>query len=180
MYKCLGRELVKTLFSLSRKISCDFLFKVSKTTSVENAKGEGSAMTLPSIQSPWDMTSTNSGSGGLVEHSPSPGWWLTNILLPYSPSFMTHLPRTSTFNIFYSSFSGEACHYQVTELCADGCDPANLFFQFELFTIVAHLSSPSPLSVAALGYFTQHPANTLPLHLNCWLSSSSPSRYSIL
>jgi hypothetical protein len=32
VYKCLGRDLVKVLFILSRKISCDLLYKVSKTT----------------------------------------------------------------------------------------------------------------------------------------------------
>ncbi len=178
VYKCLGRDLVKTLFILSRKTSCDFLFKVSKTTSVENAKGEGSAMKLPSIQSPWDITSTNSGSGGLVEHSPSPGWWLTNILFPYSPSLTTHLPPTSTYNIFYCSVFGVTCRYWVTKLCADGSDPANLFFP-----VWAIYNSGSPIltftAVQGSIRLLHHPVKTLPLHLTCWLSSSSPSTYSI-
>ncbi len=59
--------------------------------------GECQAKGLPQRSlSPWDMTSTNSGSGGLVEHSPSPGCWLTI----YPSPLLTILHHSPTSNIY--------------------------------------------------------------------------------
>ncbi len=61
------------------------------------------------------------------------------------------IPYT-TYIIFYCSFSGEACHYQVTKLCADGSDPAQFFPVWAIHnngsSIIIFM-----LSVAALYYF---------------------------
>jgi hypothetical protein len=69
---------------------------------------------------------------------PTEWWLLTCALLPHSQSFTTHWSTTSTTPS--TALAGVICHYQVTEkVFPDGCDSTNLFSQFGLFTIVAHL-----------------------------------------
>ncbi len=134
----------------------------------ENTEGGGSAKTFPSIlaHGMW-LAKVRAHKQRLRRPACTQlttEWWLTYALLPHSQSFTTHWSTTSTTPS--TALAGVICHYQVTEkVFPDGCDSANLFPQFGLFTIVAHLQYTH---LRAVRGSMQHVTST-----SCWHTATA-------